>query len=198
MSIEINDGAVRVSVTYSLKVPTPVEYAAEQASLSMSLEMPANGDFDAVMKEAEQMEKALYRNVQLGVFEMVGVTEWEETAYGRLVPKLPEFERKKKTSGGRKSSGSKKPSSSGSSRKADPSQIPTVTIVLDGKSVQVQDLRDLKGKVYADTAPDFRIGSEGIWLKNKDGSDNERGLAILAAIDAAAPFESNTSDDDDW
>lgn len=190
MSVQIEDGAVRVSVTYSLKVPDPsTPYAAEQVSLSTSLEFAANGDSEVVMTQARQLDQALYRDLQLSVFAHLGIEDFTELPNGRLVPKIPLGAEKPKKSGGG-GGGYKGGGGGGGQRKADPSQIPQHTIQVNGEQITVQDLRGLKANgTYKQNAPDFRQGDRPIWIQGKDGNPNPEAQAIANAIDSKAQME---------
>ncbi len=194
MSVELNNGKIRISVGYGLKVPTNEPYAMEDGHFATSMEFDIEGDVEVALAQARQLESTMFRELQLSTFSYLGIEDFNEQPNGRLVPKIPPAPEKPKKSGGNWSGGYK-PSGGGSgggqqARKANPADIPQHTVVVNGQSITVQDLRGLKANgTYAANAPDFREGERGIWLKTKQGGQNPEAEAIVAAISTTADAE---------
>jgi hypothetical protein len=191
MSLTLDDGSVRISVTYSLKVPTAVQYAPEQASESMSIEWPVKGDVETVMAQAREIENMIFRDLQLTVFAHLGIENFTELPNGRLVPTINQFtypEAKKswpKKSGGGGGGYTKRENTF----TPDPERLHN--IILQGETVTVEDLRPLKeaGKFSA-KSPDFQVGDRAVWIEARNGGKNPEALAIISAIDDQLPFVS--------
>lgn len=176
MSVEIENGKLRVSAGYSLKKPHDVQYASEEAHMGLSLEFDVDGESSAIIAMGEGLEAALATQVKLMVFAQLGV-EANDTG-GIVSPKLVAPARQQTTapaaaprptptSGG--GSGSGQPYTPKVSRETIQAQP---VVVLNGEAYY--DLRGLKRDgSFSPRAADFRSVQNGTkdqkWLTSKDG-----------------------------
>lgn len=88
--MEINEGVAKVSASYSLKLPTDVPYASEDVYMNLTLEIPVEGDLQAVKDRLLDVEAELATEVKLAVFAQLDV-EPKELPSGVIAPDLSKF-----------------------------------------------------------------------------------------------------------
>lgn len=191
MSVVVENGKMRVSAGYSLKVPHEVQYASQEAHIGLSLEFDVDGESSAILAQGEGLEAAIAQQVKLAVFAQLGV-DATDGPNGIVMPALTAPARNAapatpKGSFTPKGSGGGGGGSQYGPPKADVTQQPVVTFD-DGNGVHAYyDLRSLKADgTFKPNAADFRSVSDGtkkqVWLRGKDGSVNARVASSLEAM----------------
>jgi len=213
--IEIKDGTLRVSATYSLKVPVnDGGYAMQDAGMSMTVEQTV-GDTDTarVAKDALSLYEQLIGGCKLAVFGQLGV-DFDTTNDGVMKPKVTETPKSSgggrsnaaRTGGGNRSGSGGQRQGSGGGRQFAPAkaagrELPVVTF--GGGAYYDQRPLKLDG-TYKPGAADFKSvqkradGTQAqVWLFDKNGNLNEEvadqldeaGILWGDAYDtAAAPY----------
>lgn len=191
MGIEIKDGKLKVSASYSLKIPAATDYSSEDAYMGLSLEFDVDGDATAIIAAAPALQKDLASQAKLAVFEQLGV-EFNTAQDGLLTPKL----KAKAAAPSRAPFGvpsssennpiSRPPAGGYGPPKADVTLQPQVFMDLGNGPQAYYDLRSLKDSgVFKAGAADFRAvanSKDQAWVKFKDGNLNSK---TTAALDAA-------------
>lgn len=171
---------ITIEAKHRLTIPRDVPYSSEEASMSLSLEYQVDDNNMAKeLAKVRKLQQELHEQIRLDVYAALGVAmkEVEVDHESTVVPDLS----------GLATSTSSTPSTQSSKRNVN---IPKYTVKLGGKTVEVQDLRELKGTVFKANAPDFKIGDTPYWLKDRDGNVNTKAAKIAKAIaEASAPFE---------
>lgn len=196
MGIEIKDGTLRISAGYSLKVPSSVKFATEDAHMGLSLEFDVEGDATAIVDgSAPALQAHLANAVKFAVFQQLGV-EFETDESGVLHPVLSEPVQAPAPVPAAAPASAQNPlprnSQSGGGQpytppKADVTRQPAFIADLGEGLIEYYDLRSLKESgVFKPRAADFRPTRKGagnqVWLTNKDGTPNE---VVVAGLQAA-------------
>ncbi len=191
MGLEINNGKVRVSAGYSLKVPLEAQYATNDAHFALSIEFDTEGDSTAVIAQAERLEADLAAQVKLAVFAQLGV-DFREDQNGMLQPVVTPQAATGTTpqaqSAPQSGSAPTRQGGQGGSYgkpKADVTKQDIVTFHHREGLHAFYDLRSLKADgTYKQGAADFRSVSEGtkrqVWVRNKEGQLNDEVASALS------------------
>lgn len=195
--MELENGKLRISAGYSLKVPGEADYSSQDKHVGLSLEydVPDDADVEAILDKAIEVEAQLDTQVKLAVFAALNV-EPKEVAEGVLVPNWNGVGTKKaKPAGGGRSKpsgnsgggnrGKSNGNRGGNRPKANPDDIPT--FFYDG--MEIQDVRGLKADgTFKPNAPDFREpgrGGKAWWPENGDKDATEGYYEVLDAAEQA-------------
>lgn len=181
--IEYENGTLRVSAGYSLKVPGSADYSSEDAHASLSLEAQVDGDdvkLSDVIEQAKLLYATLAQSAKIAVFAQLNV-EFDTTDTGLLRPIIKGSAPAPKRTAPATNSQPKQQQQY-APPKADTSDLPIVTI--DG--VQYRDQRPLKADgTYKPGAADFKSVDKvngrfaQLWLADKNGNQNAEVVAAL-------------------
>jgi hypothetical protein len=172
--IEFENGTLRVSASYSLKIPADVQYASEDAAASLSVEQEVTaGSLEEVNDKAQLIYEALAANAKLMVLAQLSV-DFDTTAGEVIRPKIRPPRHRSNGSQQRKqsasSSGSREKRGGGGSRR----DLPVVEIEGDDYYDQRTLIAD---GTFKSTAPAFTPVKEGhgrpLWLYAKSGDLNQ-------------------------
>lgn len=188
MGIEVENGKVKVSGSYSLKIPGAVNYSSEDAYVGLSVEFDSEGDATALLTASRPLEADLVREAKLAVFAQLDV-DFVEDDDGILRPKLkaatpaPAAKAAPKPSGGGGGGqGTFAPPKASKERVA---TLPKFVADFGNGPNLYRDQRPLKeDNTYAATAPDFKNvedPNDVVWLYFKDGGVNQDTEAALVA-----------------
>lgn len=197
MGIKIEDGTLRVSAGYSLKVGLP-NYSSMDAHAGYSLEIPVEGEEALVLVEAQKLYDQLTNAAKLSTMATLGV-DAEVDDDGVLQPKLgapqaapaapaPFVAPKAAPYGG---GGGYQSNGGGGGQtfapKADLNAEPRFQADLDGSGVTTWiDLRGVKASgQFKPGAADFRDANDAkhqVWLADKQGNIKQSVAQQLQAV----------------
>ncbi len=196
MGIAVENGKLRISAGYSLKIPGAANYSSQDAHASYSVELDVEGDVTAIAEAAPDIYDDLETKAKLSVFKQLGLGFTEE-ADGTLQPKL-EAAPVAAPAPAATSAPSSAPFGGGgggqqrpfSPPKADVTQQPAFIADLGEGLIEYYDLRSLKADgTFKPRAADFRPTRKGagnqVWLTDRDGNQNANVVAGLQAAGVA-------------
>ena len=183
MSFEVDDGVLRVSASYGLKVPGDVPYSSEDAHYSFSVELPLTGgdlDKDAIIEQAKELAEWLDAGVKVQAFTALDTAFTDKDGTLRPVVKVKDVPKSAPAAGGRPASGNTSRRSTNSDRKQ-------ITADFGLGEFTYLDNRDLKASgQFKPGAADFRSADKvqegryhSVWIRQKDGTPNDEVVNAL-------------------
>lgn len=188
--MQIAEGKLTISAAYGMKVPAAADFSSQETRLSVELEFPVTGEYEAITEKAHGLEAALTEQLKLAVYAQLGlgVVQAED---GSISPDMGSLPQKTATAprssggggGGGGNFGPTKAQKAGA-------EIPVYEVQFEGRTAKIADRRDLIAKgIYSHKAADFTVDGDSVWMLAKDGSVNPRASAIVEAIKDYVPFD---------
>jgi hypothetical protein len=202
MGLEILDGGtLRVSASYSLKVPGSVPFSSEDAYFAFSLEAPIDDlDVDAILEQAADLATALESGVKVMVFSELGIAFTSEEGVLRPVITVTDVPVSNPTprAGGRPASGNTAAKAT-AARSSAPDDRPTIQADLGLGLITYLDNRPKKALGpeaggFKSGAADFRSKDKvndgryhSVWThqKGENGQQGTPNADVVKALEAA-------------
>lgn len=180
--------AVTITASYGLTVPGEAEYTSQNVTLGVSIEIPAEGNLDVVLDQAQKKAVQAVTNTKLAVFSQLGIG-FTEAPNGVVQPDFTTLpKRTPSVKGGSKYPPKKSGGYSGGGGGSPRGQVYTGVFVEGFGTVAVEDLRDVKDEMDKPNWPDFKIGDKAFWMTQKNGSPNPDAEAIAEAVHPYLPY----------
>ncbi len=179
--------AVTITASYGLTVPGEAEYTSQNVTLGVSIEIPAEGNLDVVLDQAQKKAVQAVTNTKLAVFSQLGIG-FTEASNGVVQPDFTTLPKRAPSVKGGSKFPPKKSSGGGGGGGGPRGQVYQGVFIEGFGTVAVEDLREVKDEMGKPTWPDFKIGDKAFWLTQQNGSPNPDAEAIAEAVHPYLPF----------